>query len=262
MARVCPLFSSSSGNSTYIGTPAGGFLVDAGVSFKRLYTAIERAGGSYSEIKAVAVTHEHSDHIAGLNVFLKKSGAAVITSEKTAEALCQKNILPSTTQVIVLENQSVDFGGVEITRYNTSHDCEGSSCFSFLLPDSKRITVCTDLGIVTDEVRHALLKSDLVLFESNHDIQMLKTGPYPAVLKMRILSERGHISNNACAAELPAMLQSGTSRFILGHLSKQNNMPLLAESAAVAALTDIGAVRDRDYILTVAAPECNGVTVI
>ena len=104
-----------------------------------------------------------------------------------------------------MENQSVDFGGVEITRYNTSHDCEGSSCFSFLLPDSKRITVCTDLGIVTDEVRHALLKSDLVLFESNHDIQMLKTGPYPAVLKMRILSERGHISNNACAAELPAM---------------------------------------------------------
>ena len=98
--------------------------------------------------------------------------------------------------------------------------------------------------------------------ESNHDIDMLKTGPYPNVLKMRIMSDTGHISNNACAAELPNLLKNGTKRFILGPLSQKNNTPLLALSCAEAALIDTGAMNGRDYILTVAAPSDNRVTVV
>ena len=111
-------------------------------------------------------------------------------------------------------------------------------------------------------MREAILKSDCILIESNHDIEMLKRGPYPPLLKMRILSDRGHISNNACAAELAALLKSGTTRFILGHLSQNNNTPNLARSCAEAALMAVGAQNGKDYLLSVAAPKDNGVTVI
>lgn len=101
-----------------------------------------------------------------------------------------------------------------------------------------------------------------MLIESNYDIDMLKKGPYPAELKMRIMSECGHLSNNACAAELPELLKSGTTRFILGHLSRNNNNPLLALSAAKNTLTEAGAAVGSDCILEVAAPKNNGVTVL
>ena len=105
-------------------------------------------------------------------------------------------------------------------------------------------------------------KSDLLLFESNHDIEMLKKGPYPPHLKVRILSDKGHISNNACSAELGSLLQKGTTRFILGHLSQHNNIPMLAKKTAEAALIDIGAENEKDYKLSVAAPFGNGVSII
>ena len=130
------------------------------------------------------------------------------------------------------------------------------------MPDGRKISVCTDLGIMTDTVRSAIAGSDAVLLESNYDIDMLKKGPYPAELKMRIMSDRGHLSNNACAAELAGLLKSGTTRFILGHLSRNNNTPHLALSSAKNALTSAGAVIGSDCILEVAAPKNNGVTVL
>lgn len=130
------------------------------------------------------------------------------------------------------------------------------------MPDQKSIAVCTDSGVVTDEIRNAVLGCDAVLLESNHDLDMLKKGPYPPHLKVRILSDRGHLSNNACAAELPALLNGGTTRFILGHLSQHNNTPMLAKATAEAALLKCGAQNNKDYILTVARPKISGVTVI
>lgn len=263
MARICPLFSGSTGNSTYIGTKYGGILIDAGASARALCEAIECAGGSYDEIAAVAVTHEHIDHIKGLKPILNKTGAVLIASPETAAALTDK--IPAGTSVITLGGgtaKAAEIAGIHIERFATSHDCAGSSGFVFTLPEGKKIAVCTDLGVVTDGVRAALNGCDTVLIESNHDTEMLKKGPYPPELKLRIMSERGHISNNACAAELPGLLKSGTKRIILGHLSLKNNSPMLAKSCAEAALIDIGAENGRDYILTVAAPTGNRVTVL
>ncbi len=262
MSRICPLYSGSTGNSTYIGTHNGGILVDAGASFKGICNALERAGGSYDEIKAVAVTHEHSDHIKGLKAFLSKTRAFLIASKGTLNALAMSDMIPADTQVIEIGDKPLEVDGIEITRFRTCHDCADSSGYSFLLPDRKKVTVCTDLGVVTDEVRKAINASDVLLFESNHDVEMLKNGPYPPILKVRIMSDKGHISNNACASELKAFLNSGTQRFILGHLSQKNNTPVLARSAAEASLMDIGAHNGKDYILTAALPEHNGVTVI
>lgn len=262
MSRICPLYSGSTGNSTYIASKNGGILIDAGASAKGISQALERAGGSFEEIKAIAVTHIHSDHIKGLKTVLKKTGAELIASVPTLEYLSANDKIPEGITVTALTEKPIDICGMELKSFNTSHDCEGSCGYSITLPDGKRISVCTDLGIVTDSVRDAITGSDVVLLESNHDIDMLKAGPYPPHLKLRILSEEGHISNIACAKELKRLLGSGTTRFILGHLSRHNNTPLLAQSCAEAALIDIGALNNRDYRLCVAAPENNGVTVI
>ena len=262
MSRICPLFSGSTGNSTYIGTKNGGILIDAGASMRGICDEITLAGGDISEILAIAVTHEHIDHIKGLKTILNRTNAKLLASEDTIEALANLDKIPAKTEVICLGDNTDDICGIGITRFATSHDCKGSSGYVLNLPDDKKVSICTDLGIVTNEVRNAISKSDLVLLESNHDIEMLKKGPYPANLKVRILSDRGHISNNACASELPFLLKNGTKRFILGHLSRHNNTPMLAKSCAEASLIDLSAHNGKDYILTVAKPNANGVTVI
>lgn len=262
MSRICPLFSSSSGNCTYIGTQNGGILVDAGASFKGMCEALLNAGGSMDEIAAVYITHEHDDHIKGLKTLLNKTNAKLFASAKTLEKLAELDKIPAKTTVTAIDGDFVDINGIIVKRFLTSHDCDGSSGYSFILPDKKRVTVCTDSGIVTEEMRLNILGSDLVLLESNHDIQMLKQGPYPPHLKVRILSEHGHLSNNACAGELMGLLNSGTTRFVLGHLSQHNNTPMLAKATAEAALIKNGAENGKDYILTVARSKSNGVTVI
>lgn len=261
MSRICPLFSGSDGNSTYISSGGTAILIDAGASFKQLSEAIGAAGGAFSELCAIAITHEHTDHIRGLKVLLKNIRLPIIASKETLEALIASEYIPSGIKTICAEGE-IDMGDIVINRFKTSHDCLGSSGYTVAFSDLKRFSVCTDTGIVTDEIRMAVSGSDVVLFEANHDIEMLKRGPYPPQLKLRILSDTGHLSNNACAAELPRLLKNGTTRFILGHLSKKNNLPMLARSAANAALSDIGARDGEDYILTTAKPAGNGVTFI
>lgn len=261
MSRICPLFSGSAGNCTYIGTQNGGILIDAGGSLKGIKSALELAGGSLEEIRAVAVTHEHSDHIKGLKTLLNKTNARLLASKKTLEALAAEDKIPADTEIAEVSDEPTDINGIIISRFATSHDCEGSSGYTFDLPDGKRAAVCTDLGVVTDEVRNTLYGCDTVLLESNHDVDMLKKGPYPPLLKIRIMSDKGHLSNNACSAELCGLLENGTVRFILGHLSQKNNTPLLARTGAEAALMDIGAQNGRDFLLSVAEPKDNGVTV-
>ena len=262
MSKICPLFSGSKGNSTYIGTKDGAILVDAGVSFKKLNEAVLNIGGSLEEIRGICITHEHSDHITGLKTFLKKTDAQVFASTKTLETLISLDKIPEGVKLNSIDEESAEVCGIVINRFATSHDCDGSSGYTFILPDGKKFSLCTDLGIVTDSVRKAISGSDLVLLESNHDVEMLKNGPYPNTLKVRILSDRGHISNLVCAAELKNLLENGTERFILGHLSQNNNTPVIARSCAEASLMDLGAKNGTDYLLTVASPALNGVTVI
>lgn len=260
MARLCTLASGSTGNSTYISTSDGDILIDAGISCKALLAGIAQSGGDVSKLRAVAVTHSHTDHIKGLKTFLSKTKLPLIASGKTLENLSAQGIIPPDTHLICAENGTVTFGDIAVDFFATSHDAEGSGGYVVTLPDGRRAAVCTDLGVVTDSVRKNLYGCDTVLIESNHDVEMLRRGPYPAVLKLRILSDNGHLSNNACAAELPALLQKGTKRIILGHLSLENNTPLLAASAAKATLASIGAKDENDYILKIAKPKICEVT--
>lgn len=262
MSIICPLFSSSCGNSIFVGTEKASILVDAGASMKGIISSLANIDEKKENIKAILVTHEHFDHIKGLKTLLKNTDTALVGSLKTIEALASQDIIAPQTRVIAVDDYDFEINGIVVKRFETSHDCEGSSGFSLTLPDNKKVCVCTDLGVVTNTVRDAIKGSDLILMESNHDIDMLKKGPYPPKLKARILSEKGHISNAACSAELKELLNSGTKRFILGHLSQKNNTPLLAKSTAEAALMDLGAQNNKDYILSVAKPANNGVSVI
>ena len=142
-----------------------------------------------------------------------------------------------------------------ISPFRTSHDVAESCGFSVTASDGRKLCVATDTGIVTDEMRAALTGCDLALIESNHDIGMLRNGSYPYLLKRRILSDVGHLSNLACGEFITELIKSGTTRFVLGHLSKENNIPSLAYRTTKSALDCIGAEENRDYILTVAGSE-------
>lgn len=261
MARLCTLASGSTGNSTYILTTDGDILIDAGISCKALMAAIYEAGGDITKIRAVAVTHTHTDHIKGLKTFLKNTKIPLIASAETLENLAANNFIPEGIATIAADNGIITFGDIAIDFFATSHDAKGSGGYVITLPDGRRAAVCTDLGVMTDDIRKKLSGCSVALLESNHDIEMLRRGPYPAQLKLRILSDEGHLSNNACAAELPALLKSGTDRIILGHISRENNTPLLAQSTARATLAGIGAKDGADYILETAKPKTVGVTV-
>lgn len=253
MAILCPLFSGSSGNATYIGYDGSGILIDAGVSARRLERALAENEIDPDRILGLFITHEHRDHVCGLSVFTRRHAMPVFCSEGTRDALLRGEILSDA----VAFSEKVEIGGFTVARFATSHDCPGSSGYVITTPDGKRIAVCTDLGTVSPEIEQALTGCQGVVLESNHDLAMLKNGAYPASLKRRILSDHGHLSN-PCSADLAARLAaSGTTRFVLAHLSRDNNSPEQALSCARTRLALCGLEEGRDYTLTAAAPEGN-----
>lgn len=261
MAVVCPLFSSSSGNVTYIGYGRSGLLIDAGVSAKRIGEALARISADPSALCGIFVTHEHIDHIRGLRVFSKKYHLPVYCSAPTREAILAAGAMDDDGLITPFE-QEIEIGGFRVRRFATSHDCPGSSGYFVTTPDGKKTAVCTDLGYVSEEIQNVLTGTDLAIVEANHDITMLRNGTYPAATKRRILSDKGHLSNAGCADLIAKLAQSGTSRFILAHISRENNTPEAALSCAQTRLSLCGLESGRDYFLEAAAPEGNRIVVI
>ena len=254
MARFSPLFSGSSGNCLYIGTAEDGILVDAGVSARRIERALWAREIDPGSIRAVLVTHEHSDHVRGLRVFCKKYKIPVYATAKTCQALRTAGVIEPETLCLPLDDDQI-VAGFRVVPFCTSHDCDGSCGYRIVLPDDRCVGVATDLGVMTQTVRDHLRGCDLKHIESNHDVRMLENGPYPYPLKRRILSDEGHLSNLACARELPQLVRDGTTRISLGHLSRENNLPDLAFATAQSELNACGFRENIDYILQVAAPE-------
>ena len=260
MARIYPLFSSSSGNSHFIGTPSGGILIDAGVSCRRLVNALRQNDIPPEAVKAVFITHNHSDHISGLRVFENCFKAPVFASGETLDYLFDNGHLAPETDCGEIGG-GVDASGFFVSSFSTPHDAPGSVGYKIHTPDGKICCVCTDLGYVTDEIDTELRGSDLVLLESNYDESMLRNGGYPYVLKQRIASKTGHLSNKDSAREVRVLIESGTQRIILGHLSRENNTPIVAENTLLRELGN-DFVRNRDYMLTIAPIETKGLGVV
>lgn len=261
MARAVPLFSGSKGNSYYIGSASEGVLIDAGRSCKQIEIAMEANGLDLKNVSAVFITHEHTDHCSALRVLAKRYGFRVFASQGTLRALQLGNKIDASTQADVITDEAA-IGNMLVERIDTPHDAAESCCYRVTVSDGKSALIATDMGVMLPEVRLAAEQSDFVVLESNHDINMLKNGFYPFPLKQRILSDRGHLSNAACAKELVNLVEKGTLRLMLGHLSEENNTVPLAMSTSVDMLTSNGMKFKSDYSLDVAPSICTAKTII
>jgi phosphoribosyl 1,2-cyclic phosphodiesterase len=227
-ARFCPLASGSSGNCVYVSLNGKHFLVDAGISGKRIQKSMEYTG--IPRIDGVFVTHEHSDHINAVGVLARRFNIPIYTAPLTWRYfLRHKTIGPvPEEQVIRIEPHTpIVIDGVEVTAFDVPHDASQPVGYSFW-GGSVKVTVVTDAGEVTDNLRSHLNGSHIMLLESNHDAEMLENGRYPRELKRRVAGSRGHLSN-AMAGNLLADVSHDELKYaFLGHLSEENNRPLLA----------------------------------
>ncbi len=254
MPRIYPLFSSSKGNCTYIGSSSEGILIDCGVSFSRIKKAMELNSLSLSAVKGVFITHEHHDHISGLKMLTKKTGIPVYAQSLTLDILYDDGIISSSAEDI---KDNIEFPDFTVSCFNTSHDTKESCGYRVDFSDGKSCCVCTDLGFVSETVREAVTGCNAALIEANYDEQMLRNGIYPAYLKERIRSSVGHLSNTDCGNFASELIAQGTTRIILGHLSQENNTPQTAEYTVESIIAQHGFQRGRDYLLTCAPVETN-----
>ena len=261
MAKAVPLFSGSAGNSYFIGSSGEGVLIDAGRSCKQIENALSANNIDIKSIGAVFVTHEHSDHCIGLRVFAKKYNMKIYASAGTLEAMAEKNYISPENITEVIEDK-IAIGNMQVERCDTPHDARESCCVKVYTSDGRKAVVATDMGIMTDGVRELLNTSDFSVVESNHDVRMLKLGGYPYVVKQRILSEKGHLCNEACARELESIIKNGNIRIMLGHISEKNNTPELALNTSLSLLSELGMKRGVDYTLDVAPVETQGRSVV
>ena len=257
MAKVVPLFSGSKGNSYFIGSSGEGVLIDAGRSCRQLEEVLDYNGIKPSSIGAVFVTHEHIDHCSGLRVFAKKHGLKIFASEGTLLAMEEKGFVEPANKCAVIEDE-IAVGNMLITRCDTPHDARESCCFQVTAADGRRAVIATDMGVMTDGVRELIRGSDFAVIESNHDVNMLKNGFYPPQVKKRILSDIGHLSNDACSAELADFIRCGAFRLMLGHLSEQNNRPDLAVNTSLQKLKSVGMKENLDFTLSSVPPVSDG----
>ena len=251
MSRFCTLSSSSKGNCTYVSGGNTSLLVDVGISRKRVKDILKQKDVALTDIDGILITHEHSDHIKGLEVLLREVNIPVYSGEKTLEYMSKQGMFSPEAQLFAVDGK-FNVGDIEITAFETPHDAVQSMGFRIEMPDGNIIGVATDLGNVTSTVRENLEGCDLVLLESNFDHGMLDCSKYPHFLKCRIRSENGHLANEDCAAEIAHLVKTGTSRFVLGHLSEENNFPELAYQTTKSILIEHEMQEGEDYLLSVA----------
>lgn len=232
--RVTTFASGSSGNCALVSMSGVHILIDAGISFRRIKENLALSGLTPAELTAVLITHEHTDHIGGLTTMLKHCAVPIYAPRTVADHLRYAVAGVEQCLHILPVGEVTDIGGVAVMPFHTPHDTKES--VGYRLTGEGVFAVATDMGCVTEEVRDGLSGADAVLIESNHDVEMLKAGPYPFPLKKRILSDHGHLSNENCAVLAAELVDSGTGYILLGHLSRENNTPEAAFRTVSAAL--------------------------
>lgn len=250
---ITPLFSGSSGNAILVTSADTLILVDAGMNCKKIVEALNIVRINPFDLSAILITHDHSDHISGLDVFTRKFSIPIYATKDTwsgIHAAEKKPHLPSLDNEVIPEEEFT-IGNLGIVAFSTPHDTTGSCGYCFSTA-SHKAAIATDIGYMTPTVFDHLRGCEGILLEANYDKDMLWNGEYPYYLKKRIDGNYGHLCNDDCASTVAALCKAGTRHFILGHLSKENNLPQVAERTVVRALQDEDLVRDRDFTLRVA----------
>ena len=237
MTTVHTLASGSSGNAAVLSCGDTHLLLDAGISCRRITTALNALGLSPEALSAILITHTHSDHISGLRTLLKKTDCPILATPRTCRELCCR-FEGIDGRLMELE-APVQMGEVGITPVITSHDAPGSCGWRLDTGDGS-VGFLTDTGYVTEEASDLLPGVDLAILEANHDVETLRSGPYPYYLKQRILGTEGHLCNEDAAAFAVTLAEQGAGEIVLAHLSKDNNTPAMALNAVSAALSAAG----------------------
>jgi len=239
MTTIRTLASGSSGNAALLSCGETHLLIDIGVSCRRVCQALAARGLKAEDLAAVLITHEHSDHISGLATYIKKYRTPIVCTPGTARQLAFRLAGIEDLLRPAALGETVAFPEAEVTLLPTSHDCRESAAFHIAGPDGA-VGYLTDTGYIIDETGRRLLGADLLVLESNHDVDMLRAGPYPYQLKKRILGEHGHLSNAAAAEYAVKSVRAGTRSILLAHLSDENNTPELALLTVKQALEEAG----------------------
>ncbi len=248
--RIINIASGSKGNCTVIQTSETTLLLDCGLGINELVKRLNNVGIDPKQINAIIITHEHGDHIKGLQSFTRRFKKPIYAHADIWQNL-EKNI-GDIANTCERSFTSLPFiiGNIQISPFCVSHDSLNCQGFSFTCGKAK-FSYATDLGYVSGEVFNNLVGSKLIFIEANHDLEMLKNSFYPAYLKARIKSNNGHLSNNQCADAIVALARTGTRFFALCHLSENNNTPELAFGTVANALILNGFEIEKDVLLRI-----------
>jgi len=236
------LASGSTGNAFFVETEDQSFLVDAGLSGKALEGLFSDIGRDMSKLSGILVTHEHSDHIKGLGVVARKHKLPIYANANTWNAM-ERNIgmIPIEQKFHFEMEQIKTFGSLDIESFGVSHDAAEPMFYTFH-HDGKKVVLITDTGYVSDRVKGIISNAEAYIFESNHDVSMLRMGRYPWSIKRRILSDVGHVSNEDAALAMSEVAGDRTKRIYLAHLSLDNNMKDLARMSVEQTLKTQGII--------------------
>jgi phosphoribosyl 1,2-cyclic phosphodiesterase len=231
--RVCVLGSGSKGNCTLLATEKTRLLIDAGLSCRETYARLAAIGEPADGLDAVVISHEHTDHISGLRLLALEGKLPIYISRPTHAAISWDEKLKRFEYFAASEKFTV--GDIEVTPFPVPHDAVDPVAFRFE-SQGIRIGLVTDLGYVPEVVKQRVRGCHCLIFESNHDLEMLKIGPYPWNVKQRVMSRHGHLSNNATASFLAEDFDGAAQVLVLAHLSETNNHPVIARLSAEQAL--------------------------
>lgn len=246
------LYSGSSGNCLLVSHKDTTLLIDAGLPGVRIVSALSDYNRAYSSVDALLITHEHDDHICGAGVFHRKSKAQIYANTRTCDKMLPRLGKIKKDGIVVFDTaEPFAVKDLEILPFYTSHDA--AEPVGFRISDGVHaVGIATDLGIVSENVLKILSTCEVVLLEANHDVDMLICGPYPVQLKKRILADTGHLSNEDSGKCCKRLIEAGVSRLYLGHLSQQNNKPLIALNTVTDILSAGGMTRNKDYVINIA----------
>ncbi len=250
--RFCSLASGSSGNCEYLETDKVRILIDSGLSGIQIQKKLCSIGVEPNTVDCILVTHEHKDHTKGVGVLSRRFNIPIYANQKTWESMEKDigNIEDSNIKIFKTEKE-FEISDLGVLPFKTSHDAEDPVGYSFYYKN-KKISIATDTGYATSDIKKRIKGSDILMIESNHDVEMLKAGRYPWFLKKRIMSNDGHLSNEDAGDLIKEVLNGNNETVILSHLSKENNFPDLAYQTVKNVLDESGIVINEDINVEVA----------
>ena len=253
MFNFCNLYSGSSGNSSLIETENTKILIDAGVSSKKIETALSTLNVEPNSLDGILITHEHTDHVQGLGTFVKKFNVPVYVNSKTLDAMPKQKDKISTNNIKIFNiNEKFEIGDLQIKSFPIPHDAANPCGFNIYKANQK-ISIATDIGHMTKDIVKNLEDSIFILLESNYDPEVLKFSRYPYLLKTRIAGPEGHLPNEEAGKTIAHLLKSGLQQATLGHLSKESNFPELAYKTVIDEVISNGNYNENSLKLNVAS---------